>query len=48
MCEYCSLNKNFWDQVVEGAKRITVLTPEQVEQLYRDNPELRQKDGDGK
>jgi hypothetical protein len=41
MCEYCSLNKDFWNQVVEGSKRITILTPEQVEQLYRDNPQLQ-------
>ena len=45
MCEYCSLNKDFWAQVTDRARQITILTPEQVEQLYRDNPQLAEKGG---
>jgi hypothetical protein len=41
MCEYCAYNKDFWNQVTERAKDIRVLTSEEVEQLYRDNPQLR-------
>jgi hypothetical protein len=41
MCEYCAYNKDFWNQVIDRARQIRVLTPEEVEQLYRDNPGLR-------
>jgi len=44
MCEYCSLDKDFWNKVIEGAKRIHVLTPEETKELYRLNPELADRD----
>jgi hypothetical protein len=41
MCLYCQYDHNFWDDVVKGAQRITILTDEEVEQLYRNRPDLR-------
>lgn len=41
MCVYCAYDHTFWDSIIEGAKRITILTPDEVEELYRLNPQLR-------
>lgn len=35
MCEYCAYNKDFWSQILEGAKRIRILTPDEVTALER-------------